>query len=389
MNGIINIKIYEQTTGEKLPFILLLIDNFNALFSIYPDLDEFFIKLSREGAAYGIYMIGTVSGISGVSYKIINNIKNNISLQLKDKSEYSAVVGKTDGLEPENNEGRGLIRGTPFALEFQTALPVVGQDDNEVLKNIKSEVSILCENNKDGSAKPIPVMPDVISYNSIMSNDIVLGLSTETIEPVTVDIKKSPHCILISGEKKSGSSNILNVILKQFVDKANAKLILYDSGRQTLSTLARISEKYIESAVELDEYIEKLAEKLNLRKNSEDLSEFDTIVIGIDGYKDMYDAIDDKTATRLSAIVRMGKGLKVFVVVAEESAKLYSLSSVDPILKMIISDGIGILTGGTLKQHGAFKIEAEYSELNEQLSEFEAYKVENEEKVRFKTMYEF
>ncbi len=54
-------------------------------------------------------MIGTVSGISGVSYKIINNIKNNISLQLKDKSEYSAVVGKTDGLEPENNEGRGLI----------------------------------------------------------------------------------------------------------------------------------------------------------------------------------------------------------------------------------------------------------------------------------------
>ena len=82
-------------------------------------------------------MIGTVSGISGVSYKIINNIKNNISLQLKDKSEYSAVVGKTDGLEPENNEGRGLIRGTPFALEFQTALPVVGQDDNEVLKNIK------------------------------------------------------------------------------------------------------------------------------------------------------------------------------------------------------------------------------------------------------------
>lgn len=85
---------------------------------------------------------------------------------------------------------------------------------------------------------------------------------------------------------------------------------------------------------------------MNLRKNSEDLSEFDTIVIGIDGYKDMYDAIDDKTATRLSAIVRMGKGLKVFVVVAEESAKLYSLSSVDPILKMIISDGIGILTGG-------------------------------------------
>ena len=137
MNGIINIKIYEQTTGEKLPFILLLIDNFNALFSIYPDLDEFFIKLSREGAAYGIYMIGTVSGISGVSYKIINNIKNNISLQLKDKSEYSAVVGKTDGREPENNEGRGLIRGTPFALEFQTALPVVGQDDNASSKKYK------------------------------------------------------------------------------------------------------------------------------------------------------------------------------------------------------------------------------------------------------------
>ena len=58
-----------------------------------------------------------------------------------------------------------------------------------------------CENNKDGSAKPIPVMPDVISYNSIMSNDIVLGLSMEMIEPVTVDIKNHPIVYLFQEKR--------------------------------------------------------------------------------------------------------------------------------------------------------------------------------------------
>ena len=383
LQGISTIKAYNQETEKKLPYIVLVIDNLNGVFGHYPDLSEFFEMLLQQGANYGIYLMASMSK---EIFKLSGAVKNNnIALQMKDKSEYSGIVGKTDGLEPENNPGRGLTKGKPIAHEFQTALPAVGVDENEVLANLKAEIK---EMSVDATtfAKPIPIMPEIVTYNSVVGNGIALGLSSDNIEPVTIDYTTSHHCILISEEYKNKGFNIAKVVLKQFVDKAHAKLIVFDNGADTLSRLGDVADRILGSAQEFDEYISELAAELNQRKNATDLSDANTIVVAVDDYRTMYEAIDEKTATRLGAIVRMGKGLKVYLVVTEVADKIATLCSIEPTIKNIVSDGIGILVGGTFKSHSAFNSDLDYTTANAMMNESEAYIVKNAKAIKFKTI---
>lgn len=386
MNGIINIKSYEQMTGNKLASIVLVVDNLNSVFALYPEVDEFFIRLTREGASYGIYLLSS-TGSGGVSFKITNNIKNSIALRMKDKSDYVSIVGKTDGLEPDNHMGRGLVKGMPYALEFQTALPARGEDDAEVLKAVREMVEALSDKS-DVRARPIPVMPDVIGYGSVASKGIALGLSCDTIEPVEYCTDTSSHCMAISESRKCEGSGIFKVILKQFKDKSNARLVLYDCA--SLSSISHMADKYMTQASELDEYMEYLASELTRRKNLPTLDDEDIIVLALDGYRQMYDAIDDKTASRLSAFVRMGAGLKVYLVVSDTAESMASLSSVEPVLKNIISEGTGILVGDSFKAHGAFDTGLmSYTEVSKPLGEYEAYIIQKGKVIKFKAMCEF
>lgn len=383
LQGISTIKAYNQETDEKLPYIVLVIDNLNGVFGHYPDMMEFFEILLQQGANYGIYLMASMSK---EIFKLSGAVKNNnIALQMKDKSEYSGIVGKTDGLEPENNPGRGLAKGKPIAHEFQTALPSFGADENEVLANLKAEIKEI-SSKASAFAKPIPIMPEVVTYNAVSTSGIALGLSSDNIEPVAIDYKSSNHCILISEEYKNKGFNIAKVVLKQFVQKANAKLIVFDNGADTLSRLGDIASKVLASAKELDDYIAELAAELNQRKKSSDVSDAETIVVAIDGYRSMYEQIDEKTASRLAAIVRMGKGLKVYVVVTEVADKIATLCSIEPIIKNIVSEGIGILVGGTFKSHSSFSGDLDYTAANALLGESEAYVVKNAKVIKFKTI---
>lgn len=391
MNGIINIKAYNQTAEEKYPYIVLMIDNFSSVFSLYPGLDTFFIKLAREGASYGIYLIATTGSNGGISFKITANIKSNIALQMKDKTEYVSVVGKTDGLEPENTDGRGLVKGNPFALEFQTALPAYGNDDTEVLENIKADIAAASSQFSDFKAKVIPIMPETIPYGTVSCPGIALGLEKKDVTPVELNLEEIPHYMVVSGNRNSGATNMMKVIIKQFHEKENANIVLFDNGSGDLASVKNIAGKYIASASEFDDYIEGLAQELKIRKESFDCgnTDFETLLIAVEGYKTMYEAIDDKTASRLSALVRLGKGLKVYLLVSERADNLSMLCAQEPIMRTIVNEGVGILVGGSFYSHTVFKSDLKYLEANEPVGEFEAYVVSNNATVRFKTMHEF
>ena len=229
-------------------------------------------------------------------------------------------------------------------------------------------------------------MPEIVTYNAVATGGIGLGLSSDSIEPIVIDYTTSNHCILISEEYKNKGFNIAKVILKQFVQKTDARLVVFDNGADSLSRLEDISSKVITSSQEFDEYISELASELNRRKNASDLSDAETIVVAIDGYRAMYEAIDEKTATRLGAIVRMGKGLKVYLVVSEVADKISTLCSIEPTMKNIVSEGVGILVGGTFKTHSAFNSDLDYTTANAMMDESEAYIVRNTKAIKFKTI---
>ena len=385
-----SIKSYRETTGEKLPYIALIVDNFAPVFQLYPETDSFFLNLTRQGGSYGIYLIATANNTNALTYKISQNIKNSIALQMNDKSDYAALVGKTNGLEPDSTDGRGLIKAeTP--LEFQTALPAAGDTDSDRVLTIKK---IAEEMNKCWTGKranPIPVMPDIIDFNSVSCDKITIGLLTNEVYPVGINFEKS-HYMSIAGFPQSGKSNMIKVIAKQMKNQnEEIEIVVYDSDNG-LESIRGIVDKYYVTGSELDDYMAEIVNELGRRKeiyDSGETEEFKPIAIFVDGFRKCYEDIDEKTAKRLEMVIKLGTGLNVYFIVSENSEELAKLSSMGNVISMLlVGSNLNIVLGHKFKAHTVFKADLPYNEAEAKLDEFEGFVIKDEHAERFKAMFE-
>ena len=386
-----NIKSYRDATGEKLPYIVLVIDNFAPMFTLYPETDSFFLNLARQGASYGIYIAATGNNQNALTFKISQNIKNSIALQMIDRTEYNGIVGKTNGIEPDNVDGRGLIK-VDVPLEFQTALPAAGENDSDrvkVIKNIAAEMSRIWTGMR---AAPIPVMPDIIPYNSISAGKITVGLSTDEIYPLGIDFDKT-HYMVISGHRASGKSNMISVIAKQMKSNfENCRAVVYDA-ENSLGSIKNDVDMYFTESSELDSFMAEIVSELQRRKDlhesGEEHEEFAPIAIFIDGLNKCYEAIDDKTAKRLEAVIRLGKGLNVYLIAAENAEELGKMSGMGNAISMLlINNTLSILLGGTFKSHVVFSGDLSYSRSEAKLGEYEGYILKDGHAEKFRAMFE-
>lgn len=382
--GVGNIVSYRDATGEKLPNIILILDNFAPVINLYPNLEQFFINLTREGGNYGVYFVTTANNTMALGFKLGQNIKMAVSLQMTDKSDYSSIVGKTDGLEPEKVAGRGLAKGNP-PLEFQTALPMEGMNESERVSKIK-ETAILMNKKWEGKkATPIPIMPEIINFGSVKTNNIAIGLTSKDVEPIGISFA-GQHYIIVSGKPMSGKSNMLKVITKQM----NAKKIVF--AGTALKSIEGICEQYITDVSEFDKFMSDMVPILQQRKDEyykDNGINFEPFLIVIEDLKQCFELIKDETAKRMEAIIRLGKGLNVNLLVAGNSddvSKLYNQG--EPFTMGLVNSQTSILLGGNFRAHNVFKANIPYSEQEVLLDEYEGYVIHRGKALRFKAMYE-
>lgn len=132
--GVNNLATYCQVSGNELPYILIVIDRYEVIKEEYSEYDDALIHLSSMGGSYGIYIVASAGNTNAIGYKMSQNVKTMMAMQLTDPSDYADIVGRTAGFVPETYPGRGLIAGP---LEFQAALPVVMETEAENIKYIK------------------------------------------------------------------------------------------------------------------------------------------------------------------------------------------------------------------------------------------------------------
>lgn len=386
--GVNTLSAYRQVTGEKLPYILLLVDNFGAVLPTYPNLEDFFTRLTREGGNYGVLLAATANSVSAIPYKLKSNIKTSLALQLVDQSMYFDIVGKTGGLAPEDVAGRGLVR-LGQVLEFQAALPAPGETEGDLaiyLRELGRQMSSAWSGSRP---KQIPVMPDVIPFGSIPCDTVAIGLQKIDISPVGLDFRQT-HCTLISGTPGSGKSNLLQVIAAQLSAKG-VTIIAFAPDGHGLDPIRDLACEFCTTGEEMDRYIETLIPELQRRKNAHDSKEgtdFEGIALIIDDWKNCFDLIDNQTVKRLEMIVRIGTGLGVYLAVACDNVSTGSLySQGETVINALVNQGNNVLLGGSFLEHTAFDADLPYSEKQLVMRENEGYILYKRKAVRLKTMY--
>lgn len=384
--GVGSLPIYRKVANEQMPYMVLAIDNLPKLISQYPELQEFIVMLTSEGATYGIILVATATAANSVHFKITDNVKTKIALQLTDESDYSTVIGvKGLSLRPEDCCGRGLAAINKTPLEYQTAIPVQVDDEAEKVCEIKRIAKLMDEVWDGNLPQPIPLMPVVITFGSVRSEGITLGLSTSNIKPVSF-LPTESHYYMISGTPSSGKTNMLKVVAKQFKNKFSAVVTFIDIMNAWYDS-TDCCDNYICDVAQADEFFEDLAAELQKRKNSNETS--DSLLIVVDNFERFIEEVSNETAKRLNALIRMGKNLNVYFIAAANNSDLTSrYNKGDSITTSLVNSKYKILLGESFNSHGIFETDLPFSKKSDELGQFEGYFIDGKKTVKFKTMKE-
>ena len=202
----VSFKMYNQTASTRLPAIIVEIDNYDVVKEMGTEMDEFIVKLTRDGNGVGIYTVLSASRANAVRYSTLNNFKTKIALYSFDPSDIMAAVGRSNYALTEVR-GRALVKlKEPHVM--QSYLPVEYENDMDYAAKIKEVVQTIAEKNTAPAAKPIPVLPETAYFEMLEKakdyKHAAIGLDADTVQTVFMNLSEPVQ--LIVGAPQTGKT---------------------------------------------------------------------------------------------------------------------------------------------------------------------------------------
>ena len=177
---------YIKSSGNSLPLIGIIINNYDSFIENNPNIEEDIIKLTRDGQRYGVFFVITANTDSSIRRKIKQNFNTLFALRLNDESDYSSIFGRVKNT-PKDINGRGIFKIDDI-YEFQTSSITDKKEDNEYIKNVGIKLS---QTNKT-IAKRVPTLPNIITIDYLskyMNNlsSVPIGISKTSLEVINYD----------------------------------------------------------------------------------------------------------------------------------------------------------------------------------------------------------
>lgn len=263
-----NFTVYNQTSEEHLKAVAVVVDNFDVVRELGTDVEDFFTKLSRDGAGLGIFLIITATRVNGVKYSILNNFKIKIAGYLFDHSEAHTLVGKSDYDLPEIR-GRALIKTANVNI-MQIYTMVKFSSDVEYNRNLKELIRKIADKYPDRHAPRIPVLPEQFAYRMLADFadgkepfDLAVGLETESVTKAGFTRGQSPFVII--GETGKGKTNTVKSLLNQIA--GNGEAYLFDSSDMSLYPYQdKEGISYIQEEDEWEDFLDRTEQLCSERK---------------------------------------------------------------------------------------------------------------------------
>ena len=279
-HGVGTIALYREVTGKQEPTMVILMDSYESMKDepYETDLFKLFMRISREGLSIGVHLIITASRQNNLRAQLYSNFKHQLTLPQNDISEVRGIVGATPlASTMEDIKGRALMKRDEVDV-VQFALPVAGDNDIQIINNLRDQVQSLKEMWTGRTPAGIPMVPDELTEAAFYGREDVavlldqgkvpLGLDLEQVQPLSWDSIKGN--LLYIFEQEWQKINIINTMLLNF-EKLHFDSILlttsktqkqYRISKEIGSLLIRkntIEEIYdlISENVDLDEVLPK------------------------------------------------------------------------------------------------------------------------------------
>lgn len=380
-NLVSSYEAYRKSVSVDLPAIVIAIDNIVALKELYPDMEQFFVNLSAEGAKYGIYLIYTTSNTSGAWFKMTNNIKSAVSFELIDKGDYASVVGRAESALPKIS-GRAFIKKEKPVV-FQAAIYSKGDSEPERINNLRKIFSEMSAGWSGPLPEPIPVMPEQVTAESMLLNynkrtSLPVGICCDDLKTLIIDLSEN-YSLLISGFASSGKSELLLKLVSNISNKyPDSKIYVFDSFKKSLETLRSSALGYSDCAdLSVSDILGEIIDQLNQRKKAQNearhscvgdfdeyefIKNYEMITIVIDDIKYFVDSVSDSDKISMERICRLAQNLGVVVMCAGRTEDITKYNEIESLTRVIVSNQNGIALDGSPSQYPFFKNNLKYNE---------------------------
>ena len=312
-----SINEYKRATGKKVPAIVVMISGFDSFTEMYSEYVELLTKYTRECPRFGIYFIITASGTSSVRYKLSQNFKQILALELNDRSDYYSIIGKTSIL-PSKSVGRGLIKINDGIYEFQTAYPTKKEDSSAFFKDLAVKLNAEYKT----KALKIPVLPDKVTmslFKDISLESMPIGVYKDNLENCYYNFKKQ-FFNKITGSDINNTLSFTKELLVELNNVSNLKTYLFSDNEIFTENYNNIT-KYTSS---FDDVLNSLNNNINTIYEEANNNGFSKEIIS--KYQPMLLVIYDFNRFKQKVTINLGEVL----------SNLYKKSLKLPIVNIIV-----------------------------------------------------
>ena len=273
--GVGTLELYRQASGQEEPAIVILLDSYEAFKeeAYEAELFKLLVRISREGLSIGVHLLMTAGRQSNLRAQLYSNFKHQLSLPQNEASEVRTIVGSTSlAMTMEDIKGRALMKREEVDV-IQLALPVPGDNENQVLNNLRQEVASLQEAWTGQRPSAIPMVPEELMVEeflklpsvqeAIENGQIPIGLELEMVGSVNISLSKFKHMAYVSNAEDA-FDNITHHLLRTILKIPNVHMMLIDAFQEYESYSKQV-KTYVGSKKEVSDIGNQLIYEIERR----------------------------------------------------------------------------------------------------------------------------
>lgn len=337
-------QLYLKTSGEKMPMIVVMINEYSAFIQNYPTYEEQIITISKDCMKYGIVFIITGSTVNELKQRLIQNFKKKIALQIIG-GDYSFIFSKARRKKPSDYIGRGLVTiDSDKVFEFQTTRICKPENMNTFIKKVRNKLCNISTN----KASEIAILPKVVTIKDVEKDlkdirAIPIGVSAKTIKSYKYNFKDELVTIITAKNSEIIAPFIVSLInLMKMMGTIDPVLIDMEK---------LIDDRDFDFIERFNEMTIRLSDNLENRENIHIVY----FIYGIDAFINTMGPEKERFTANIASARDLGNCS--FVVI--DSASKIKSHSMDSWYREFITPGTGIYVGSGFDSQFTIAYEAD------------------------------